>query len=151
MLMNVLMGLGTMIVCLLLQGVLVVAALRFYARRYEKMSSTFLAAMRVTAGIMSILILGNLAQVAVWAVLFCTLGEFSSFDAAFYFSAVNFATLGYGDIVMSEAHRVLGPLEAVNGVLMIGVSTAALSRTFQEVVRFNVASQGRNSTGDSGK
>ncbi|MFV8818796.1 ion channel [Haliea sp. E17] len=138
MLFNLALGIGTMIVCLLLQGILVVAALRYYSRRYERMSTTFMAAMRVTAGLMLILIIGNLAQAAAWALLFMALGEFGSFTEAFYFSTVNFATLGYGDIVMSEAHRVLGPLEAVNGVLMIGVSTAALSRTFQEVVKFRV-------------
>lgn len=137
MLINLLLGLGTMIFCLVLQGILVIAALRFYARGYEKITSTFREGMRVIAGIMLILIVGNLAQIATWALLFCALQEFQSFSTAFYFSAVNFATLGYGDIVMSEAHRVLGPLEALNGVLMIGVSTAALSRAFQEIVKVN--------------
>ena len=52
-----------------------------------------------------------------------------------YDSAVNFATLGYGDIVMSEPNRFLGPLEAINGALMIGVSTAALLAAFQDAHR----------------
>jgi hypothetical protein len=52
-----------------------------------------------------------------------------------YHSAVNFATLGYGDIVMSEKHRILGPMESINGVLMIGVSTAALTAAFQDVIK----------------
>ena len=41
-------------------------------------------------------------------------------------SAVNFTTLGYGDIVMSRRWRLLGPLEAVNGSLMLGLSAAML-------------------------
>ncbi len=48
---------------------------------------------------------------------------------------MNFATLGYGDIVMSERNRFLGPLEAINGALMIGVSTAALLATFQDAIK----------------
>ena len=64
--------------------------------------------------------LGNLAQLTIWAVVFWLLGEFDSFVAAVYHSAVNFATLGYGDLVMSEQNRFLGPLEAINGVLMVG-------------------------------
>jgi len=48
---------------------------------------------------------------------------------------VNFATLGYGDIVMSEKHKLLGPLESINGVLMIGVSSAALLATFQHTLK----------------
>jgi hypothetical protein len=82
-----------------------------------------------------LLIVGNLAQMAVWAWLFLLLGEFQQFDAAFYHSAGNFATLGYEDFIMSERHRILGPLEAFNGVLMIGLSTAALTTVFQDAIK----------------
>ncbi len=67
-----------------------------------------------------------LAQIALWAGAFVLCGEFADFDEAFYHSAVNFTTLGYGDIVMSRRWRLLGPLEAVNGSLMLGLSTALL-------------------------
>ena len=71
--------------------------------------------------------------------MFYFLGEFDELSAAIYHSAVNFATLGYGDIVMSEKHRFLGPLEAINGVLMIGVSTAVLTAVFQDVIKNKLA------------
>ncbi len=48
---------------------------------------------------------------------------------------MNFATLGYGDLVMSQRHRLLGPLEAINGALMIGVSTAVLMAALQDALR----------------
>jgi hypothetical protein len=48
---------------------------------------------------------------------------------------VNFATLGYGDIVMSERWRLLGPLQSLNGVLMVGVSTAAFMTTLRDAVK----------------
>ncbi len=51
-----------------------------------------------------------------------SLGEFQDFGTAFYHSAVNFTSLGYGDIVMSEEWRLLGALEAANGVLMFGIT-----------------------------
>jgi hypothetical protein len=54
------------------------------------------------------------------------LGEFSDFLTAFYHSMVNFASLGYGDIVMSEDWRLLGAIEASNGVLMFGLSAGAM-------------------------
>jgi Ion channel len=81
-------------------------------------------------GVMLLLVLGNMAQVALWALLFVLLEEFQQFSEAPYHSAVNFATLGYGEVVMSANHKLLGPLEAINGALMIGVSTAALISTF---------------------
>ena len=59
------------------------------------------------------------------------------FGDAVYHSAVNFTTLGYGDIVMSGKHKLLGPLEAINGVLMIEVSTAALMASFQDAMKKN--------------
>lgn len=131
---NLLLGLATMILCLFVQGLLVVWALRYYAPRLGRAHLSFLSAMRVTSGMMLILIAGSLAQVTAWALVFLMLGEFDTLELAFYHSGVNFATLGYGDIVMSPQRRVLGPLEAINGALMIGVSTAALSRAFREVL-----------------
>ena len=53
-------------------------------------------------------------------------GEFETFAVAFYHSAVNYTNLGYGDLVMSEHWRLLGPQEAVSGTLPFGWSTAAI-------------------------
>ena len=60
------------------------------------------------------------------ALLFLVFAEFQDFATAFYHSTVNFATLGYGDIVMSERWRLLGALQAASGVLMFGLSTGTL-------------------------
>ena len=48
---------------------------------------------------------------------------------------MNFTTLGYGDIVRSRAWRLLGPLEAVAGMLMFGVSTAVLFGVIETLIR----------------
>jgi len=72
------------------------------------------------------LLVGHLVQIGIWAWLFVAVDEFDDFQDAFYHSAVNFAALGYGDIVMSEGTRLLGALEAANGVLMFGLSAATL-------------------------
>ena len=82
-------------------------------------------------GVITILMLGNFMQIALWGVLFRLLGEFQTLDAAIYHSGVNFATLGYGDIVMSPKWRLLGPMEAVNGALMIGLSGASMLAVLQ--------------------
>ncbi|QDU23528.1 ion channel [Urbifossiella limnaea] len=88
----------------------------------------------------------SLAQIALWAAAFVLAGEFSDFEEAYYHSAVNFTTLGYGDIVMSRRCRLLGPLEAANGSLMLGLSSAMLF-----TVLGNVADTRRQpSAGDGG-
>jgi hypothetical protein len=75
------------------------------------------------SGVMLIVFVGHLLQVGLWAGLFMWLGEFESYANAFYHSAVNFAALGYGDIVMSDRWRLLGAMEATGGILMFGIST----------------------------
>jgi len=77
-------------------------------------------------GLILILMTGHLAQIAVWAIAFVAAGEFAQFPIAFYHSAVNYTTLGYGDIVMSPRWRLLGPLEAASGSLAFGWSTAVI-------------------------
>jgi len=139
--MNLLLGLPTMALCLFLQSILFLYAIRYYGRRREQLVTTsFWSGIMVINSVMMILVIGNLTQLTIWAVLFRLLGEFNNLSDAIYHSAVNFATLGYGDIVMSESHRLLGPLEAINGVLMIGASTAALMAAFQDVIRKHVES-----------
>jgi hypothetical protein len=134
--MNLLLGVPVMAVCLILQSTLVVFALRFYVNRQAHIRDHALgSALKVLTVVMLILIFGNLAQVTAWATLFLLIGEFDELSLAVYHSAVNFATLGYGDIVMSERHALLGPLEAINGILMVGISTAALMQTFQHALR----------------
>ena len=132
---NLLIGLPTMAVCLLLQAVLVAFALRYYSRRKIPDPESVWSIFPVVVGVMIILVVGNVAQVVTWGVIFVLLGEFSLLSEAIYHSAVNFATLGYGDIVMSDKHKLLGPLEAINGVLMIGVSTAALMSAFHDSMK----------------
>ncbi len=136
-----LIGAGTMTVCLLLQSTLLVQAIRYYARRHAVLTAkaSSWSTLLVINCVMLLLLLGILAQIVIWAFVFLWVGEFGTFREAVYHSAVNFATLGYGDIVMSGGNRFLGPLEAINGVLMIGVSTAALLATFQDAIKTSIA------------
>ena len=56
--------------------------------------------------------------------MFLISGEFHEFGVAPYHSAVCDTTLGYGDlVVLSPKWRLLGPLEAANGILMFGVAS----------------------------
>lgn len=143
MLLDLLIGLPTMALCLVLQSALLSIALRYYSRHGSLINSPSpWSTLVVLNGVMTLLVLGNLVQVTIWAVVFRMLGEFQALSEAVYHSAVNFSTLGYGDIVMSERHRLLGPLEAINGVLMIGVSTAALMATFQDAIRKTMLARG---------
>jgi len=87
---------------------------------------SLLSDVMVLSLVMAVLTFGHMMQFATWALLFTWLGEFTDFATAFYHSTVNFTSLGYGDIVMSEKWRLLGALEAGNGVLMFGLSASTI-------------------------
>jgi hypothetical protein len=76
----------------------------------------------------------HLIEMALWATLFVLCGEFSDFATAYYHSAVNYTSLGYGDIIMSPKWRLLGPLETANGMLLFGVSAAMIFAVIQRLV-----------------
>jgi len=137
MLLNLLTGIPVMLICLLFQAIFVGISLRQYIRfrrRHEVLDKP-LWQIALLALVMLLAMLGNFLQMVAWAGLFVLVGEFSDFSTALYHSGVNFATLGYGDIVMSERWRLLGALEAANGILMFGVSTSMMTAALTDLIR----------------
>lgn len=96
----------------------------------------FFAGTALFAVVLLLALASHLLQIAIWALVFQRLGEFSDFASAVYHSAVNYTTLGYGDIVMSPRWRFLGPFEAADGVLMFGASTALLFAILQRLLQY---------------
>ena len=134
---NLILGVLVMTLCLVIQCV-VVAILLLALLRFEKkgrIRDTFIGASVVLAVFALVMMAGTLVQISVWAGVFLARAEFTDFATAFYHSMVNFATLGYGDIVMSERGRLLGALEATNGVLMFGLTTGVLFSVFSALLR----------------
>jgi hypothetical protein len=125
---NLLLGGMTMVVCVAIQCVVVSLVLRtlFRLDRRQILKPTVLHVSCLLSVVLLVLLGGNLIQMAAWAGLFTARGEFEEFGTAWYHSVVNFTTLGYGDLVMSETNRLLGGLEAANGVLMFGLTTGVL-------------------------
>jgi len=77
-------------------------------------------------------------EIMIWAASYIVLlpdGELASFEKAVYFSFVTFTTLGYGDITLSEGWRILSGVEALNGILLIGWTTALLYAIVQRMWR----------------
>jgi hypothetical protein len=129
MLASLILGFGAMAVSMIIQVIVVVIMIRYLiglinSEKHEAGGYFFDAT--VISVVMLILFTGNLVQVAIWASLFVYLGEFTDFLTAFYHSMVNFSSLGYGDMVMSEEWRLLGSLEASTGVLMFGLTSGTV-------------------------
>ena len=140
MLMNLLVGLPVMLLCLVLQVIVVGLGLRFYLHRMSLLGNrqTLNGGLITLLLVMVIMVLGNFLQIVIWGWLFMQLGEFSSWYEAVYHSGVNFTSLGYGDVVMSKEWKLLGPLEAGNGILMFGMTAAVLMLALQELMKTSI-------------
>ena len=103
-----------------------------YQRRSGRAGAGFRIDFTIVVSVIAFAFLAHLIEVALCAELFLICGEFQQFGIAFYHSAVNYTTLGYGDIIMTPSWKLLGPLEAADGALMFGVSTAMI---FAVIVR----------------
>jgi voltage-gated potassium channel Kch len=84
----------------------------------------------------------HLAEIALWALSFLLCGEFSNFAAALYFSGNTYTTLGDSTTVLSPRWRMLGPIEAADGMLMFGVSTAIIFAVIHRLIEAKFRPQG---------
>ena len=140
MLVSLLLGCLTIFVTMGIQIIAVVFMVQYLMKlnsRENQKHSGFGFKSYVISIVLLMLFSGNMIQMAIWAMLFEFLGEFSDFSTAFYHSVVNFSSLGYGDIVMSEKWRLLGALEATNGVMMFSLSAGTLLAVMADL--FNIS------------
>ena len=144
----VLMGIGVTLAALVVQGLVTVLGFETVSALLTRraVGTSLWRNGLVTVMLIMILWVGHLAQMAVWAAVFLAVGEFETFAQAFYHSAVNYTTLGYGDIVMSPHWRLLGPQEAACGMLAFGWSTAAIVTIVIRLARFRHRNEARDRT-----
>jgi hypothetical protein len=62
-------------------------------------------------------------------------GDLPTFGDAICFSLVTYTTLGFGDITLTGPWRVMTGIEALNGMLLAGWSTATLFVVVQKVMQ----------------
>ena len=129
-------GASAVVCTIFLHALAVSATVHFvrHARTRGRAGTSVWIDMAIVALVISFAFVAHLLEIAVWAVLFLLCGEFPEFGTAYYHSAVNYTTLGYGDVIMTPSWRLLGPLEAANGALMFGVSTAIIFAVLQRLI-----------------
>jgi ABC-type Co2+ transport system permease subunit len=82
----------------------------------------------------TVLMAAHLVEVVVWALVYLLL-DVTPRGEAFYLAFVNYTTLGYGDALPSAYWRLLGPMTAMNGVLLFGWSTAVIYDVLRSVAQ----------------
>jgi len=90
--------------------------------------------------LMTAFIVLHIFEILLWAAFYRWLC-FPLWESAFYFSTSSYATVGYGDVILPQMWRTLGPVESIIGVLMCGLSAsflfAIVSRLVDREVRLS--------------
>ena len=88
----------------------------------------------VLGGLVILMSLAAYLESVLWASFYVFVGALPTFPEAVYFSLVTFTTLGYGDVTLGEEWRMLAALEAANGIMMFGWTTALIVAVFRRLL-----------------
>lgn len=127
----------------------VLAVLRSVRATFMASHSRILALL-VIAAIVILLFASALIESSLWAACYLSLGALSSFEEALYFSNVTFATLGYGDLTLDPDWRLLSSIQAANGTILFGWSTALVFAVVQWLLELEQSRHSRVANGSGG-
>lgn len=82
----------------------------------------------------SFLMAAHVCEVMLWAASYVVLDVAPANVSRVYFAFVNYTTLGYGDVLPSQEWQLLGPITAMNGVLLFGWSTAVIFEVMRKAL-----------------
>jgi hypothetical protein len=130
-------GSAAVLLSILIHSVALGTTVRFFRRerRLGRIGSVVWMDLGIFVLAISFAFVAHLTEIGLWAALFLICGEFKSFALAYYHSAGAYTTLGYGGTAMSPSWKLLGPMEAADGALMFGVSTAMVFAIAQRLMR----------------
>jgi len=107
----------------------IMSLLSFVAHRTVMVTRAAASQLRITLVMMAtvtVLMFAHALEVGVWALTYIAVQLVPERGDAYYFAFVNYTTLGYGDMLPVKGWRLLGPMAAMNGVLLFGWSTAVI-------------------------
>ena len=82
----------------------------------------------------SVLMAAHTSEVLVWSLAYGLVDAAPAATNLLYFAFVNYTTLGYGDVVPVERWRLMGPMTAMNRVLLFGWSTAVIFEVLRKAM-----------------
>ena len=122
-------------VCNIAIHAIVMAAVLWAARVASKrMSHKSFQLIAVMIATVSVLMAAHIAEVFVWSFAYMVVGAAPPGTDFIYFAFVNYTTLGYGDVIPLQRWQLLGPMTAMNGVLLFGWSTAVIFAVLRAVM-----------------
>jgi Ion channel len=117
--------------CNIVIHALVMTAVVRVAHKEHERSRQLTSVMLATV---SVLMLAHILEVIVWSLAYVIVDAAPAGADRLYFAFVNYTTLGYGDVIPVERWRLLGPMTAMNGVLLFGWSTAVIFEVLRKAM-----------------
>jgi len=136
---NQLLVCGAVIVCSITIHAMVMTLVVYAARTTSAKRAVHPSLRLACVMIVTVLVLmaAHISEVMVWALAYFLVDAAPVGANLVYFAFVNYTTLGYGDVLPVPDWQLLGPMTAMNGVLLFGWSTAVIF----EVMRRAMANQ----------
>jgi ion channel len=125
---QVVVGGGASLANLIVHAILL-GAIAWVVRRLRMNDGSIPSFLQYTLVIVAtgtLLVVGHFAEVVLWAYTYAAVGATPPGTDLIYFAFGNYTTLGYGDVVPVPKWHLLGPMTALNGVMLIGWSTALI-------------------------
>jgi hypothetical protein len=131
-------GTGMMVLTVFIHALFMMGGVRMAKWRRAHLGKTKNEAMRAVllSGLTIWMFMAIAIEAALWALLYLYdphTANLPNFETAFYFSMVTFTTLGYGDVVLSGPWRTLASIQAANGVIIFGWTTALIFYFIQRI------------------
>lgn len=101
----------------------------------QSMQMTVVMIATASIATVPVLMVAHFSEVMVWSLAYVIVDAAPAGADPVYFAFVNYTTLGYGDVIPVERWRLLGPITAMNGVLMFGWSTAVIFEVLRRTGR----------------
>jgi hypothetical protein len=133
-------GLGMMVLTIIIHALFMVAGTK--VAKWRRSRFGFVKKEMERAVILSALtvwmFLAIVLEAGLWALLYLfnpLITALPDIETAFYFSMVTFTTLGYGDVVLTGPWRTLASIQAANGVIIFGWTTALIFYFIQNIYK----------------
>jgi Ion channel len=111
---------------------LVIRASRLASSK-TKLGPTVLLISTMIAAVL-VLMAAHTVEVIVWAFAYFVTNAAPVGTDRVYFAFVNYTTLGYGDVIPVKNKQLLGPITAMNGILLFGWSTAVIFEVLRQAL-----------------
>jgi hypothetical protein len=110
-----------------------IASAKNTLRQSQRLTTVMIAIASIAT--VPVLMAAHFLEVMVWSLAYTIVDAAPAGADPVYFAFVNYTTLGYGDVTPVERWRLLGPITAMNGVLLFGWSTAVIFEVLRRTAR----------------